>query len=71
MVPVINKAIDKGIPVFTVDTDAPRSKRLTYIGTNNYNAGIFMGKLVKSILGGEGSIGISTQPGESLIWRKG
>lgn len=64
MIPVINKAIDKGIPVFTVDTDAPRSKRLTYIGTNNYNAGIFMGKLVESILGGEGSIGISTQPGQ-------
>ncbi|GAG65457.1 unnamed protein product, partial [marine sediment metagenome] len=38
MVPVINKAIDGGIPVFTVDTDAPTSKRLTYIGTDNYNA---------------------------------
>jgi len=64
MVPVINKAIDAGIPVFTVDTDAPTSKRICYIGTNNYEAGIFMGKMVDKILGGKGNIGISTQPGQ-------
>lgn len=36
---VIDAAIDKGIPVITFDSDAPTSKRLAYIGTNNYEAG--------------------------------
>jgi ribose transport system substrate-binding protein len=37
--PVIDAAIDKGIPVITFDSDSPKSKRLIYIGTNNYEAG--------------------------------
>lgn len=37
--PVIDAAIDKGIPVITFDSDSPSSKRLAYIGTNNYEAG--------------------------------
>jgi ribose transport system substrate-binding protein len=37
--PVIDSAIGKGIPVITFDSDAPTSKRLLYIGTNNYEAG--------------------------------
>ncbi len=37
--PVIDGAIDKGIPVICFDSDAPKSKRLVYIGTNNYEAG--------------------------------
>jgi ribose transport system substrate-binding protein len=36
---VIDEAIDKGTPVITFDSDAPTSKRLAYIGTNNYDAG--------------------------------
>ncbi|SDZ42943.1 ribose transport system substrate-binding protein [Evansella caseinilytica] len=38
---VINQAVDQGIPVITIDTDAPESKRSTYIGTDNYEAGNF------------------------------
>jgi ribose transport system substrate-binding protein len=37
--PVIDAAIDKGLPVITFDSDSPTSKRLAYIGTNNYDAG--------------------------------
>jgi ribose transport system substrate-binding protein len=36
----IEKAIAAGIPVVTVDSDAPASKRLFFIGTNNYQVGI-------------------------------
>ncbi|MBZ5622590.1 MAG: substrate-binding domain-containing protein, partial [Acidobacteriia bacterium] len=35
----IDAAIAQGIPVITIDSDAPESKRLTFIGTNNYQAG--------------------------------
>ncbi len=44
--PVIDAAIDKGIPIITFDSDAPTSKRLAYIGTNNYEAGKVAGEAV-------------------------
>ena len=34
LVPTINKAVDKGIPVVTVFADVPQSKRLAYVGAN-------------------------------------
>lgn len=46
LTPMIDKAIDAGIPVVTFDTDAPDSKRLGYIGTDNYEAGRLLGKTV-------------------------
>lgn len=36
---VIDAAVDKKVPVITFDSDSPSSKRLAYIGTNNYEAG--------------------------------
>ncbi len=41
---VIDHAIQNGIPVVTFDSDAPKSKRLCYIGTDNYTAGRVAGK---------------------------
>lgn len=35
----IDEAIDKGVPVITFDSDSEKSRRLAYIGTNNYEAG--------------------------------
>jgi ribose transport system substrate-binding protein len=60
----IDKAIAAGIPVVTVDTDAPNSKRMTYLGTDNYQAGRVMGQAIVQALGGKGKIGISTVPGQ-------
>ena len=42
------------LPVLAVDNDAPKSKRLAYIGTDNYAAGKAVGKLVKEALGPKG-----------------
>ena len=36
----IDKAIAAGIPVITIDSDVRGSKRLFFIGTNNYQAGL-------------------------------
>jgi len=36
---MINEVMDKGIPVVTIGTDAPESKRLTCISTNSYTRG--------------------------------
>ncbi|MCM3628917.1 substrate-binding domain-containing protein [Paenibacillus glycanilyticus] len=43
---LIEKANALGIPVITVDTDEPGSKRLAYVGTNNTHAGEEMGRLI-------------------------
>jgi ribose transport system substrate-binding protein len=61
----IDKAVDAGIPLVTVDTDAPASKRLTYLGTDNYQAGRAMAMAMLDALGGEeGKIGLATVPGQ-------
>ena len=50
VVGVIKSAFDKHIPVVTFDSDAPDSKRLAYIGTNNLAAGREAGKAFKAHL---------------------
>ena len=56
--PIINQAISKNIPVVTIDTDAPNSLRNSYIGTDNYDAGIRLGQTVADMTEGKGNIGI-------------
>ncbi|MEM1627800.1 MAG: sugar-binding protein [Desulfurococcaceae archaeon] len=41
--PYIEKALKQGIPVITIDTDAPQSPRLAYLGTGNWKAGYLAG----------------------------
>jgi ribose transport system substrate-binding protein len=42
--------------LITQDSDAPASKRLCYIGMNNYDAGRMAGKLIKDVMPGGGSV---------------
>ncbi|MFC0215082.1 sugar-binding protein [Paenibacillus chartarius] len=56
--PIINKAMERGIPTLTIDTDAPNSKRLAYVGTDNMSAGKTLGQLVVQKSGGTGAIGV-------------
>lgn len=42
------------IDVITVDSDAPKSKRYCYVGTDNYEAGRKAGRLIEQVLGPEG-----------------
>ena len=66
MQPVINEAIDAGIPVITIDSDAPASKRLYFIGTNNLQAGRLGGQRVIDKLHGKGNIVFYTMPQTNL-----
>src|SRR5580704_7357323 len=52
----IDAAIASGIPVITVDSDAPDSKRLLFIGTNNYQAGLMGGRTAAKELHGKGNV---------------
>ncbi|MER2059672.1 MAG: sugar-binding protein [Niallia sp.] len=58
--PLINKAVKEGIPVITIDTDAPESLRNAYIGTDNYLAGQLAGQTLVKDTGGKATIGIIT-----------
>ncbi|RCW46492.1 sugar-binding protein [Paenibacillus prosopidis] len=55
---LIDKAVGIGIPVITVDTDEPDTRRLTYVGTDNLEAGKLMGELVAKAAGNGGSIAV-------------
>ena len=67
MAPDINAALQQGIPVITIDSDAPNSKRLLFIGTDNYNAGTLGGQLVVKLLNGKGNVVIFTMPNQSNL----
>lgn len=58
--PLINKAMKKGIPVITVDTDAAKSKRVSYVGTDNYRSGYLAGKALIAGTKGKAVVGIIT-----------
>ena len=58
----IDKAIAASVPVITIDSDAPSSKRLFFIGTNNYQAGFTGGQRLAQELKGRGSVVVFTMP---------
>ncbi|MEJ5250655.1 MAG: sugar-binding protein [Chthonomonadetes bacterium] len=48
--PVIDELMNSGIKVITFDSDAANSKRIAYIGTNNFEAGKAAGEAAKKLL---------------------
>ncbi|HHV99224.1 MAG TPA: sugar ABC transporter substrate-binding protein [Clostridiaceae bacterium] len=65
--PIVDKAIDAGIPVVTVDADLPTSKRIAFVGTGNVNAGRTGGEKLAELIGGKGKVAIMTKPGQSNL----
>jgi ribose transport system substrate-binding protein len=63
----IDKAVAAGIPVITVDSDAPASKRLFFIGTNNYQAGFTGGQRLAQELKDKGNVVVFTMPEQSNL----
>jgi ribose transport system substrate-binding protein len=60
----ISAAIAQGIPVITVDSDAPNSKRVMFVGTDNFRAGVESAKRLADILKGQGQVVVITIPGQ-------
>jgi ribose transport system substrate-binding protein len=60
----IAAAVKAGIPVVCVDSDAPDSRRITFIGTDNYQAGLISGKRIAELMKGEGNLVVITLPGQ-------
>ncbi len=67
LTPIINKAADAGIPVVTVDADLPKSKRVAFVGTGNFNAGYQGGLKLAELVGGKGKVALLTRTGQSNL----
>lgn len=63
----INKAIEAGVPVITVDADLPTSNRPAFVGTSNYNAGLELGKWMIKKLNNKGTVAMLGMPTLSNI----
>jgi ribose transport system substrate-binding protein len=57
--PLINRVVEK-LPVITIDTDAANSKRMAYIGTDNYYSGFMAGKTLIEDTNGQAKVAIIT-----------
>ncbi|MFL6449825.1 MAG: substrate-binding domain-containing protein [Bryobacteraceae bacterium] len=63
----IDSAVQQGIPVITIDSDAPASKRLFFIGSDNYRSGRLGGDLLVKLLGGQGNVVMFTYPRQNNL----
>jgi ribose transport system substrate-binding protein len=63
----IDSALQQGIPVITIDSDAPDSKRLFFIGSDNYATGKLGGELLVKLLGGKGNVVMFTYPNQNNL----
>jgi len=63
----INSAIERGIPVICMDADSPESKRILFIGTDNFRAGQESGTRMGDLLKGKGNVVVVTIPGQPNV----
>lgn len=57
---IVKKAKEMNVPVITIDSDAPHSDRIAYVGTDNYAAGYLAGKALIKDTGGHANVGVIT-----------
>jgi ribose transport system substrate-binding protein len=62
LAPDIDAAMRAGIPVITIDSDASSSRRLAFVGTDNYKAGSMGGQLTAKLLQGRGRVVVLSMP---------
>lgn len=60
LAPIINKALEAGIPVVTFNTDNPASDRLTFVGQDLVYSGVAMGDTLVQHMGETGKVLIFT-----------
>lgn len=62
----IDFVYDAGVPIVTFDSDAPKSQRQAYVGTNNTSMGIELGQVLNQINPNGTYFGIITGTGPNL-----
>lgn len=51
---LIDRAMEQGIPVVTIGTDAKESKRVAFVGENKYDSGVQVGRMIAAATGEKG-----------------
>ena len=69
MTPIIQEALENGIPTVTFNVDAPDSGRLGFIGENLFDAGAATAKDVAEAMGGTGKVSVSSVA-QSSTWSR-
>jgi ribose transport system substrate-binding protein len=69
MTPGINRAVNAGIPVILVISDAPKSKRFSVIGINGVAAGEAGAEMLAKEVGGKGEVILGTFPSPNVLDR--
>lgn len=71
--PAIDRAAERGVAVVCFDSDSPRSKRLTYIGTDETLLGRSIMKELAEVMGKKGTIAVlaGNQTAPNLTVRRG
>lgn len=69
MTPGIDRAVDEGIPVLLVISDAPASKRYTHLGIDGIAAGRIGGEMLAQAIGGEGKVILGTFQSPNVLDR--
>ncbi len=62
---LIDKSVEKEIPIVTIRTDAKSSKRAAFVGVNTYSAGTEMGRMLLAATSGRGEAVILISNNES------
>lgn len=60
LTPLADRAIAAGIPTIAFESDMPKSRRLCFLGTDNYKAGQHLAEVLARELGGRGQALICT-----------
>lgn len=60
LTPIVDRAIASGIPTITFESDIPESRRISFLGTDNYRAGENLAHVVARVLDYRGEIVITT-----------
>lgn len=55
---LIDKAFQRGIPVVTIDSDDPSSKRISFVATNDFELGSIAGKQISQAFKGTANVAI-------------
>jgi len=62
MAPLIKQAMDKKIPVFTVDIAVKDTDVICHIASDNYQGGVLLGEFLAKQLNGQGKVAIIDHP---------
>jgi ribose transport system substrate-binding protein len=71
LVSVVERAIERGIPVSIFDSAIKTDKIISYVATDNYDAGAMAARRMAKILGGTGKVGvIGFMPGSASTMQR-